>query len=64
MYKSFNTKKYCLSFSTFNKVCKHMIVYRAGIRNWVAMDSYNYSLVIGCFRIIFIIKREMLTCGN
>jgi hypothetical protein len=67
MYKRFKiTKKYEITFNKFPKTAKEVSkVYHTGIRNWVADDSYNYSIVLGTFRIIFAINREMYnTCGS
>jgi len=62
MYKCIKlTKKYSLTFNKFRKSAKGMSVYQTGIRNWTADDSYNYSIVLGTFRIIFSIKRR---CGE
>jgi hypothetical protein len=67
MYKRFKiTKKYEITFNKFPKTAKEVSkVYHTGIRNWVVDDSYNYSIVLGTFRIIFAINREMYnTCGS
>jgi hypothetical protein len=64
MYKRFRfTKKISLTFHTFRRPRKTTsIVYYTGIRNWVADDSYNYSIVLGLFRIIFSIERSIGCC--
>lgn len=67
MYKSFKYKKYNLQFHIFPKTAKKgnwNNVYLSGIRNWVADDSYNYSIVIGTFRIILTINRNVMSCCN
>jgi hypothetical protein len=66
MYKCFKlTKKYRLTFNKFPKTAKNIKsidVYSTGIRNWIADDSYNYSIVLGTFRIIFSIERTDVGC--
>lgn len=53
MYKRFKSEKYDLSFETFPVTAKNVSkVYHTGIRNWTSDDSYNYSLVMGTFRVI------------
>jgi hypothetical protein len=66
MYKRFMiTKKYSLTFNTFRKAAKiDLKVFRTGIRNWISDVSYNYSIVIGTFRIIFSIERQHYACCN
>lgn len=68
MYRCFKlTKKYRLTLNRFPKTAKNINstdVYSTGIRNWVADDSYNYSIVIGTFRIIFSINRTKDGCCN
>lgn len=68
MYKAFKiTKKYRLTFNKFKKSAKNdksICVYSTGIRNWVADDSFNYSIVLGTFRIIFSIERIQRGCCN
>ena len=64
MYKRIKlSKKYNLSFGTFPKTAKRVSkVYTTGIRNWIAQDSFNYSIVIYRFRIIFSIERNIGNC--
>jgi len=63
MYKCFKSKKYRLTFNTFRKSAKKVSnVYKSGFRYWKADDSYNYSIVIGTFRIIFSKEREQRAC--
>lgn len=64
MYKRFKlTQRLSISFNTFPKTAKKVSkVYLGGIRNWTAMDSYNYSIVINRFRIIFSIGRKQYYC--
>lgn len=68
MYKCFKiTKKYNLTFNRFPKTAKNIKsidAYSTGIRNWVADDSYNYSIVLGYFRIIFSINRTDVGCSQ
>lgn len=69
MYKQLKTKKFRIAIQTFNKKIKNSLppitdVYNSGIRNWISDDSYNYSIVIYCFRIIFSIDRNNLVCCN
>ncbi len=65
MYKALQNKKYYLAFHTFNKSAKNISdVYNSGVRNWVADDMYNYSIVINRFRIIFGIKRNTGCINN
>ena len=66
MYKAFQNKKYYLAFDTFRKQAKTLSnVYKTGYRPWVSDDMFNYSIVIGTFRIIFGIKRpEICTCNG
>jgi len=63
MYKRFYYKKCSLAFNVFPATAKQVSkVYLTGIRNWVANDSFNYSIVLGIFRIIFSINREIADC--
>lgn len=65
MYKTIQNKHFRITFNKFPKTAKQVSkVYHTGIRNWVADDSYNYSLVIGTFRIIFSIDRVQSSCCN
>jgi hypothetical protein len=58
MYKAFKKGKFRIAFDKFRKTAKNISpVYKTGIRNWTADDSYNYSLVFGTFRIIFSVDR-------
>lgn len=50
--------KYSITFNTFRKLAKNVSnVYKIGIRNWISYESYNYSIVLYTFRIIFSIKK-------
>ena len=61
MYKAYKISKVRLVFNKFKKTAKNVsIVYRSGIRNWVSDDSFNYSIVIYTFRIIFSVDRPQL----
>jgi hypothetical protein len=66
MYKNFKiTKKYNITFNKFPKTAKDIDsinVYKTGLRNWISDDSYNYSIVLGTFRIIFTIERTDVGC--
>ncbi len=66
MYKCIKlTKKYSLTFNKFPKTAKNIKsidAYSTGIRNWTADDSYNYSIVLGTFRIIFSIEKTNVGC--
>lgn len=65
MYRAIQNKKYYLVINTFRKSAKDVsIVYLSGIRNWVSDDMYNYSFILGTFRIIFGIKRKSNGCCN
>lgn len=65
MYKSFNTKRYHISISTFKKKAKDISkVYHTGIRLWESDDAKNYSIVINTFRIIFSINKDIYTCNG
>ncbi len=59
MYKAFRIKnKYRLTVNTFKKSAKSVsIVYRSGIRKWETEYSFNYSIVLGTFRLIFSIEK-------
>jgi len=61
MYKRYKlTKKYSLTFHVFPKTAKEVsTVYHTGIRKWIADDSYNYSIVLGTFRIILSIENQL-----
>lgn len=64
MYKRIKlSKNYSLQFNTFPKTAKQVSkVYLTGIRNWIAQDSFNYSIVLGRFRVIFSIERNIGCC--
>ncbi len=66
MHKRFKLgRKYSISVNTFPKTAKNVSkVYHSGIRNWVAQDSYKYSIVLYRFRIIWSVEREQLDCKN
>ena len=64
MYKRIKlTKNHSITFDTFPKTAKTVSsVYLTGIRNWVAQDSFNYSIVLGTFRVIYSIERNIGCC--
>jgi len=63
MYKAIQNKKYYLAVNQFPNTRKKISkVYRSGFRYWKSDDMFNYSVVIGTFRIIFGVKRENLDC--
>lgn len=65
MYKAYQNKKYYLAVHTFPKTAKnppYNNAYLTGIRKWEADDSSNYALVIGTFRIIFAVKKQISNC--
>ena len=65
MYKSLMTKKFYFYIGTFKKEAKQISpVYLTGIRNWETADAYNYSLVLGTFRIIFSINKSKIGSCN
>lgn len=65
MYKRIKiTGKHSITFESFPKTAKNVSrVYYTGIRNFTCDDSYNYSIVIGTFRIIYSIERTVY-CKN
>ena len=63
MYKAIQNKKYYLAINTFLKTAKTVSpVYLTGIRNWESDDMKTYSIVLGTFRIMFGIKKDMYSC--
>jgi len=63
MYKSIQNKKYYLAINKFPKTAKQVSpVYLTGIRNWDSDDMKTYSIVLGTFRIMFGIKKDMYSC--
>jgi len=53
MYKQIKLGNLRLAINSFPKTAKNVDkVYRSGFRYWEATEGKNYSLVIGCFRII------------
>ncbi len=63
MYKAIQNKKYYLAINTFLKTAKTVSpVYLTGIRNFEADDMKVYSIVLGTFRIMFGIKKDMYSC--
>jgi mRNA-degrading endonuclease RelE of RelBE toxin-antitoxin system len=65
MYKNIKlSNKHSITFNKFRKQAKDIShVYKTGIRNWIADDSYNYSIVVGTFRLIFTIERDDVGCS-
>ena len=65
MYKAIQNAKYYLAINTFRKTAKTLSpVYHTGIRNWESDDMKNYSIVIRTFRIIFAVKKKVMTTSN
>jgi hypothetical protein len=63
MYKAIQNKKYYLAINKFPKTAKTVsIVYLTGIRNWEADDMKTYSIVLGTFRIMFGVKKDVYDC--
>lgn len=64
MYKNFKlSKRLSIAFNKFPKTAKEVNkVYLTGIRNWTSDDSFNYSIVLGTFRVIFHIEKENFCC--
>ena len=64
MYKEIKlTRNHSIAFHAFPKTAKTVSrVYLTGIRNWVAQDSFNYSIVLGRFRVIYSIERNIGDC--
>jgi len=63
MYKAIQNKKYYLAINKFPKTAKTVSpVYLTGIRNWDADDMKTYSIVLGTFRIMFGIKKDVGKC--
>lgn len=62
-YKAFQNKKYYLAFHKFPKSAKTVPTksnaYITGFRSWESDDMDTYALVLGTFRIMFGIKKEM-----
>ena len=60
MYKAIQNKKYYLAINKFPKTAKTVSkVYLTGIRNWDVDDMKTYSIVLGTFRIMFGIKKDV-----
>lgn len=70
MYKRIKLGKITISIGTFKKILKKTDVFitrnifKTGIRNWDSGDSYNFSIVIGTFRIILSIDKEQCNCSG
>ena len=63
MYKQIKISKYRIAVEKFPKTAYGATsVHKTGIRNWEAMDSSNYSIVLWLCRIIFSIEKQVLTC--
>ena len=64
MYKAIQNKRYYLAINKFRKGAKTLSpVYHTGIRNWESDDMKTYSIVLGTFRIMFGIKKDVAdTC--
>jgi hypothetical protein len=59
------SRRWSLTFNTFRWTAKEVSpVYLTGFRKWTSDDSFNYSIVIGNFRIIFSIERLMGDCSG
>jgi len=63
MYKSFKVGRIRFALNSFPKTSKGVSpVYISGIRKWDAFIDKNYSLVIGCYRVIISIDKPMVGC--
>jgi hypothetical protein len=63
MYKAIQNKKYYLAINKFPKTAKTVSpVYLTGIRNFESDDMKTYSIVLGTFRIMFGIKKDVYSC--
>lgn len=63
MYKNIRIKSYTIAFEKFSRKRKDLsVVYKTGFRNWDAMDSKDYSIVLGFFRIIISVNKNIGAC--
>lgn len=66
MYKAIQNEKYYLAINKFPKTAKitptKSNAYITGLRKWESDDMTTYALVVGTFRIMFGIKKEMADC--
>ena len=65
MYKSIKFKNLTIAVNRFPATARRVSnVYLTGIRNWKAQDANYYSLVIGRFRVMLSINKNIGECCN